>query len=142
MGLRLSCIENEHLFTLSDSIGKTITDEEITEFLANSAGLSESHGKSEKTKNTQLEIKNIEKLKIEFIPKYYNRSAQGSPTKGPLTGNNKNLRRIFSSNATQGSVNIIEKIIKSHSICSTNANSSATSRCVSPNAKPKPMLID
>jgi hypothetical protein len=145
MGTRFSCLDNTRLPTIPDSIVKTCTDGELTEFLANARSVLREEKNNSKEPGfvffsgmipKSTEAKKNTKIKFEDNAtrpsdgeKYYKR------INSPLQKRRSSFakpNRIYSSNVTESSFNIIDRINSSHSICSTNVNSSSNSRCVSP----------
>ena len=141
MGLQLSCFDTNRLNTFPDSsMARTITDGELTEFLANSSFLLEEKIPNKKDTFskplTKLEIYQVSSIETDYTPQPSD-SIQNSPLlRSPSKKfQSKSQTRIYSSNATRPSKNIIESIIRSQSICSTSVNSGLNSRCTSPISK-------
>lgn len=148
MGLHISCLDGNRLTTIQDSnIEKTYSDGERTEFLANVSFLFP----EEKRLKKENESKKIVRIEI---PKPIQTSTINTPSFEIYSSNTPSPEkiddrksiskqgRIYSSNVSLNSVNIIEKINQSHSLCSTNVNSRTTSRCVSPLMRFKTTLIE
>jgi hypothetical protein len=139
MGSNFSCLDAYHpSYTLENTILKTNTDGEMTEFLANSGFLLEEYDKIIKSRikpEIKITPRKMSSYETESTPKFVS-SLSSSPVLRKCKNSNY-PHRIFSSNVKQRSVNIINAIQSSRSICSTNVNSRSTSRCVSPLAKLK-----
>lgn len=148
MGLHVSCLDNNRMATIQDSgIDKTYSDGEMTEFLANASFLFPEEKKIKKEshlrKMVKLEIPKPQVTSTISTPKYEVYStATPSPEKSDERKGPSRQNRIFSSNVSLQSVNIIEKISQSQSLCSTNVNSRTTSRCVSPLMRVKTTIIE
>ncbi|OMJ94050.1 hypothetical protein SteCoe_2820 [Stentor coeruleus] len=148
MGLHVSCLDNNRMATIQDSgIDKTYSDGEMTEFLANASFLFPEEKKIKKESNlrkmVKLEIPKPQMLSTISSPKYevYTTSTP-SPEKNDERKGLSRQSRIFSSNVSLQSVNIIEKIGQSQSLCSTNVNSRTNSRCVSPLMRIRTTIIE
>lgn len=157
MGTDLSCFNTNRLVTLPDSnLERSLTDDEKTEFLANKnsiflEGLLKNPMKDPDyiTNCTNLLNKIVYSVKTEpELKKDYIRPLSGctmnsfSPDKITQSSPCLKKNRIYSSNISDKSVNIINTLNKSTSACSTNLNSKSNSRCVSPLIKARLSLID
>lgn len=157
MGSELSCFNNSRQVTLSESqLERSVTDDEKTEFLANAnsifleeilSGKEKSTGHSENRliKHNKV-ITNVKTEpvpnRISILPPPCSTLDNLSPEKSTQSSPSLIKNRIFSSNISLKSVNIIETLNKSTSACSSNFNSRSNSRCVSPLIKGRFALID
>lgn len=157
MGLELSCFNNSRLVTLSEShLERSITDDEKTEFLANANSIFLEEILSNREKSTSISDtklinhnKTVSNVKTEPDPKRISIIPPScctldnlSPEKSTQFSPSLKKNRIFSSNISLKSVNIIQTLNKSTSASSSNFNSRSNSRCVSPLIKGRYALID
>ena len=147
MGLHASCLDSNRLLTIPESIEKTYTNDELTEFLANSSFLFPEEVKCIRQMPLQS-LKNFEIQPHLLYKSVYKKKIELSTTVSPVADKgieskklNRN-NRIYSSNAFEYGINIIETINPSHSYYSTNANSKMTSRSVSPLIRSRNTLME
>ena len=148
MGMDISCLNSSHLPTVTESnINNTFTDGEQTEFLANAS----SFYLEEVYKNNSQKSKHTLSVITEPYPKLNSSSStpvftfiQSTPSPGKQGNPQPPIpkTRIYSSNLSMKSVNIIEKLNQSGSACTTNFESKTNSRCVSPLFRTRSALID
>ena len=147
MGSKISCFDDQYIHTVQDtSTRRSWTDDELTVFLANEKYLQEDqkHAKENPVRRLlfNLKFQNPSSLGTK-ISKLQLNSDGSALTK---TKSEKSLKkchsRIYSSNAVEPGINVIDRIQKFSSYCSTNINSLSTSRCVSPLSKNKSPIIE
>ena len=145
---QVACCDTNRLSTSNDVAGvKIYTDGEMTEFVANLHYLFPEYDSDKKEatikKSGKLQINGLRSLETDCTP---NMKEPGSysPFEQKLSKDlsNQKSTRIFSSNVSEKSVNLIEKICKGNSICSTNVNSKNNSRCDSPIIRARSSLME
>ncbi|OMJ82193.1 hypothetical protein SteCoe_17146 [Stentor coeruleus] len=129
------------------NIEKTNSDGERTEFLANARFLFPEEKKVKKEKHYENVSKTTMPKPINNITmstQSFELLSSATPILEKINDKKSLIRheRIYSSNMNFKGVNIIEKMKKSQSLCSTNVNSRIASRCVSPHAKIKSAYIE
>lgn len=142
MGFGFSCYDTVHLPTIQEPVINSLSDGEMTVFLANSRNLYEEApiSRREVLKKHRSNIENSPSLSIDT-----DLCMNLTRKNNSLTNQNQSINpqgspahyRIYSSNASRKSLNLIEEMKKSQSHCSTNVNSRNNSRCVSPNPRAK-----
>ena len=155
MGLNISCFDNQRIPTVQDTgMGRSYTDDELTVFLANASFIFDGQKSLRDTQRTLREAQVRVMLTNLIIPDSGSLETDSTPKLQPTSYGSplpqskcaesprKPQTRIFSSNAIKSSINIIERIHKNPSHCSTNVNSKSTSRCVSPISKTKSTIIE
>ena len=148
MGLNVSCFDSQNLAAYNETVpDRGLTDDEMTVFLAisNFSKIEVEEGEKGTFKEIIRRIDDENRIISEKTREKSNQKLY-SNEKSEISANQKKLQtRIFSSNAKNDCFNIIERIEciettkrigKNRSGCSTNVNSGAPSRCVSPMNKP------
>ena len=145
---QVTCCDSNRVSTNCDvPAGRLCTDSEVTEFAANFSHLF-AEFKAGRKENTLKKLKKIELNGSGSVETDYTPNAVGnprysmSPQKVCKEARQSTVNRIFSSNASVKSINLIEKINKTQSLCSTNVNSISNSRCVSPITKVRTTLME
>ena len=158
MGTDLSCFNTTRLQTLPESnLDKSLTDDEKTEFLANTNSIFLEGILKKKTQdpdstlnlpnllyNPSYHINTLPAPKSNNLTPLSNLTSTSlSPEKLPQSSPCLKKTRIYSSNLSlTKSINLINTLDKSTSACSSNLNSKSNSRCVSPFTKSRLYLAD
>lgn len=111
MGQRMSCLEVNRLSTLNDlpNGNKSFLESEITEFIGNA--------KNVQSSGLNSKVKKVTKGEIINFPSIVNREKNSSIGFSPMRSfeqNKPSVNRIFSSNATRNSTNLMDKINNLH----------------------------
>ena len=145
MGIAQSCCDENRLLTIPDvHTIKFSTDGELTEFVANKNFFTNDCHKQQRSliSKTAYTENQQSLFNLDANPSFKRTSFGSQVTDHEYSfSSSKHYQRIYSSNAHNNSVNLIEIVHKSVSLCSTNANSKNNSRCVSPISKSKYTLI-
>ena len=144
---QVTCCDSNRLSTNYDVPAvRLCTDSEVTEFAASfSHVFSElKSGRKENTlkKLSKQELNGSGSMETDYTPNTVGNPCFSFSPQKLSKDSRPTVNRIFSSNASVKSINLIEKINKPQSLCSTNVNSISNSRCVSPISKVRTTLME